>query len=112
MGEKYSVAYKLDASAGASGTVNAFSVVTGRKLTLEKVTFVFPAGSNFQLQVKLYRGEEQLIPNSGYIVGDGHAISISTDKTFESGQNVIVWYNNTDTTDAHSCLIVFEGVLD
>jgi len=112
MGEKFSVAYKLDASAGSTDTVNAFTVIAGRKLTLEKVTFIFPTGSNFQLQVKIYKGEQQLIPNQNYIVGDGHVIPINCNVTFESEQPIIVWYNNADTTNAHSCLIIFEGVLD
>jgi len=105
-------AYELNANAGASGKVDAVTIPSARNFTLRKVTFVFPTGSNFLLQVRIMWGDDFVIPDKGYIVGDGNVIPVSADIKYQGGQAIIVWYNNTDTANSHKCLIIFEGVLE
>lgn len=108
----YSVAYVLTAAANTSDTATAFTVVNGRKFTLKKVQFVFPVGSGFYLRTWILRGKEPVVPNEGYVVGDGNVIPVECNIVFEGGHEVVVAYNNTDTTNTHQCLLVFEGVLE
>lgn len=109
MAEKYSVGIVVTAPAGAEGTTTAFNVTAGRKFKLTRVTFSFPAGSAFYLQLKVLRGNEQVVPREGYVVGDQCAVSVETNVEYESESPVVVYYKNTDTTNAHSVFILFEG---
>ena len=109
MGSKYSIAYVVNAAAGAEGDFTAATIVAGRKFKLEEVTFVFPSGSGFQLQLYVKRGEEKVVPNEGYVVGDNSTITIECEVEFESESSVVVHYKNTDSANAHSALVVFEG---
>ena len=101
----HSVAYELTAAAGASGEAAAYTVTPGRKFIVNNVTFVFPVG------VWIQRGTEKIIPKSGYVVGDGHRISLLANVEFEGGSTIVVGYNNTDSTNSHKALIILEGVL-
>ncbi|RLG35749.1 MAG: hypothetical protein DRN91_09105 [Candidatus Alkanophagales archaeon] len=109
VGSKYSIAYVVNAAAGAEGDFTAATIVAGRKFKLRKVTFVFPAGSGFQLQLYVKRGEEKVVPSEGYIVGDNSVVSIECEVEFESESSVVVHYKNADSANAHSALVVLEG---
>lgn len=104
----YNVAYKLEASAGSSGLVNIFTIISGQKMRLKKATFVFPTGSGFYLELKLLRGDEQFVPNEGAIMGDGNEISVETDVIYESDQPIVLYYKNNDTSNSHSALILLQ----
>ena len=106
---KYSIAHVVNAAAGAEGDSTAATIVAGRKFKLEKVTFVFPSGSGFQLQLYVKRGEEKVVPNEGYVVGDNSTITIECEVEFESESSVVVHYKNADSANAHSALVVLEG---
>jgi len=109
---KYTVAYELTAAAGASGTATVATVTSGRKLRLSRAHFIFPTGSGFNLQISLWSGAEKIIPDVGYIVGDGHAVAILCDKLIEGGHTVTAHYTNNDASNPHKCLIILEGALE
>ena len=79
MGYMTAYAYILTASADSSGVADAVVIPAGRKFNLWRVQFVFPPGSNFLLKVAVLLGETQKVPESGYIVGDGHRIPVDCD---------------------------------
>ena len=107
----HSVAYELTAAAGESGEAAAYTVTPGRKFIVNNVQFVFPVGSGFSLRVWIQRGTEKIIPKSGYVVGDGHRISLLANVEFEGGSPIIIGYNNTDPAESHKVLVILEGVL-
>ena len=107
MSEVYTYAYQLTASAGASGKVSAFTVTAGRKMRLREVKVFFPSGSNMYLSLKILRGEEQIVPDGGSLVGDNVVIPVPCDDVIESGQPVIVQYSNSDAANPHTALILF-----
>lgn len=108
----YTVAYELTAAAGASGTTTVATVTSGRKLRLSRAHFIYPTGSGFNLRVSLWSGAEQIIPDEGYIVGDGHAVVVTCDKLIEGEHAIVAHYTNNDTGNSHKCLIVLEGALE
>jgi len=105
------VAYELTAAAAESGEAAAYTVTAGRKFTVNKVQFVFPVGNGFALRVWVQRGTEKIVPREGYVVGDGHCISLLANIEFEGGSSIIIGYNNTDPANSHKALIILEGVL-
>ena len=109
MGEKHSVAYKLTAAAGSSDVVTLFTVTSARRFMLQKVTVHFPAGSNYQLEVKLLRGNEAVAPREGVLVGDDSLIVVESDAIYEGGQPVLLYYKNSDTANPHEAFILVEG---
>ena len=108
----YTASHTFTASAGASGIETAFTVTPGRKLTLKRVTFIYPVGSGFYLHAWIQRGTEHVLPQKGYIVGDGHLIPVNCNIQVEGGHNVVIGYSNTDTSNPHSVCVIFEGVLE
>jgi len=102
-------AYLLTAPAGATGVANAVQVPRGHKYKLNKTTFIFPPGSGFYLQLKVLHGVMPVVPKEGYIVGDGHAITVECDEEYGGEEYIKIWYNNTDGSNSHQALIVFEG---
>jgi len=101
--------YILNASAGEEGIVDAIQVPSGRKIHITRVTFYFPSGSNYLLEVALYLGETKALPDVGTIVGDTSPVSVGCDLTYQSGEYIKVYYKNNDGTNAHKCFIVMEG---
>jgi len=106
---KYSIAHVVEAAAGAEGDSTAAKIIAGRKLKLKKVTFVFPSGSGFQLQLYVKRGEERVVPNEGYVVGDNSVVTIECDVEYEGESSIVVHYKNADTANPKSALIILEG---
>jgi len=106
----YSYGHTVAATAGASGEYTLLTVTAAKKLKIKRVTVHFPAGSQYYLQIALLRGAEQVVPDGGYIVGDDNQITIECDKEYQSGEDVKVWYNNTDAANDHSCYVLIEGV--
>jgi len=106
----YSYGHTVTASAGASGEYALLTVTAAKKLQLKRLTVHFPAGSQYYLQVALLRGAEQAVPDGGYIVGDDNKITVECDKEYYSGEDVKVWYSNTDASNPHTCYVLIEGV--
>ena len=105
----YTVAYELTAAAGVTETVDVATVTSGRKLRLSRAHFIFPTGSGFNLRISLWSGAEKIIPDVGYIVGDGHAVIVTCDKLIEGGHTIEASYTNDDASNPHKCLIILEG---
>ncbi|MBW2649062.1 MAG: hypothetical protein JRC53_04505 [Deltaproteobacteria bacterium] len=106
------VAKKITASAGAEGTTTLYSVKSAQKLTVRRVIFHFPAGSAFQLGLAIRRGIYNVCPEEGIVYGDDAVIVLSDDSVFDSGSDVLVYYKNEDSTNAHSAVVVIEGVIE
>jgi len=106
----FSYGHIVTAGAGSSGEVSLLTVTAAKKLTVKQVKVHFPAGSQYYLQVALLRGAEQVVPNGGYIVGDDNVITVECNQEYLSGEDVKVWYSNTDAANPHSCYVLVEGV--
>ena len=106
----YSYGHTVTAPAGSSGEYSLLTVTAAKRLVVKRVTVHFPAGSGYYLQIAILRGAEQVIPDGGYLVGDDSTIVVEREQEFLSGEEVKVYYNNTDAANEHSCFILIEGV--
>ena len=109
---KYSYGHAVTAAASTSGEYSLLTVTAAKKLRIKKLTVHFPNGVGYHLQIALLRGTMQRVPDGGYLTGDNNTISVECDILYESGEDVKVWYNNTDTTNSHSCYVLVEGVIE
>ena len=107
----FSLAKKLSVDAGADGSEKLYSVESGQKLTLKRVLFHFPTGSNFLLGLAIRRGFYNVCPEVGLVYGDNAVIELSDDSVFESGSDVNLYYKNEDTANAHEAIVIIEGEL-
>jgi len=107
--ERKSIAYFINALAGEENTVSVYKVSAGMKFYLERVTIYFQNGSAFELIVAIYRGLEQVKPTNGVYRADGGFVQDTTKVEFGSGEDVKVYYKNTNTTTARKALVLLEG---
>ena len=96
-------------SAGATSTQTIYTVTSGRKFRLKKARFWFPAGSNSELQAVILHGVEKVVPEDGYVAGDGQEFTYDVDIEYGSEEAVKALLTNTSATDSHKIQITLEG---
>jgi len=114
MGEEekeVSIPYHLTASAGDSGFKDIYTVPAFKRLRVRKVTIAFPSGTYGELDVALFYGVMKVFPENGYLTGDNMSFKKEVDLTWYSGENVRLYYNNRNTTEARECYVNLEGVI-
>ena len=99
-------------SANTTDEDNIVQVTSTKKLTLKRVTVHFPSGVNYQLRLQVFRGADQVVPDSGYLTGDDSVVVVECNVTFIGGEYIKLKRTNTDTTNSHSYYILLEGVLE
>ena len=107
--ERKSIAYFINASAGEERIVSVYNVSDGRKFYLERVTIYFQNNCAFELLVSVFRGLEQVKPTSGIYRADGGFVQDTTKVEFGSGEDVKVFYKNTNATTPRRALVLLEG---
>jgi len=110
--EIYTYGHDVTAPAGSSDEYSLLTVPSTKQFRMFKVKVHFPSGSGYYLQIAVMRGSEQVVPDAGYIVGDNNMVEIDCNKVFIGGQDVKIWYNNTDSANAHTCYVLVEGVFE
>jgi hypothetical protein len=108
MPSKHSVSLVFTANANASGELGILEVPDARKIKINRVQFVFSSGTGMKLILALKLGIAQLIPDSGYVAGDGNVIPIESDAILDSGSYVTVLYSNQDAANPHSACVIIE----
>jgi len=112
MNEKVHYSYHLEAAAAAEGFVSIVSVPPGQVLTIHKVEIVFPAGTEDELHIALYYGNQKVLPVEGTFRGDSVRYEKSVELKYYSEESVLLYYKNENTTYARIADIVIEGVLE
>lgn len=112
MGKKISIAYHLQAPAGAEADVILYTVEAARKIVTKSVYVFFPIGNYMELQVTIRRGIMQVAPYSGQYVGDGNVIEDEFIEDIESAERVILHYKNTNTSETREALVIVRGELE
>lgn len=108
----FSIAKKVTAAAGAENYETIYTVAAARKLTVKKVVFHFPSGSNFYLGVAVTVGTKQICPDQGLVYGDDEVITLSDNTEVPSGSEIKLYYKNEDTSSSHSVVVVVEGEME
>jgi len=107
--ERKSIHYYIEASPGAEEKVTIFTVSPGKKFKLQRVHVFFPTGTNFELEVAIFRGEEKVKPTDGVYKGDGNVFPDLTAVWYGTGEKVILWFKNLSATDVRKGSVLLEG---
>lgn len=109
---KVTVPYHLIADAGAEGDVEVWTVPSGRRFVVEKITVLFPAGVYGELHLYLKMGAEKAFPDTGDITGDNVLLVFETRQlVYESGSKLVIHYENDNTTETREAFIYVTGEL-
>jgi len=109
---KVSASYHLVASPGQEGYVDLYEVPRARILHNVAFTVHFPIGALGDLEVALFHGIMQVLPDSGKYTGDGSTFQDRTDGRWWSNEKVKLYFKNTNTTENRECYVLFEGELE
>jgi len=112
MNEKVHYSYHLEAAAAAEGFVTIVTVPSGQILTIQKVEIMFPAGTEDELHLAIYYGNQKMLPKEGTFRGDSVRLEKSVELKYHSEEKVILYYKNENTTYARIADIIIEGVLE
>ena len=104
------VTKQFTVSAGATSTQTIYTVTAGHQLKLNKVEIWFPPGSESELKVMILHGVSRVVPEEGYVVGDGELFSYRTNVVYGSQEEVKALLTNTSSTTSHDVQITIEGV--
>ena len=111
MGEKISIAYQVNASAGAEGKTSIYTVPAPRNFVLREVLIHFPSGTDGDLKLAFYIGDFKVLPREGYYTGDGGMLKDDSDATFNAGEDITLYYKNENATEAKKAYILIMGEL-
>jgi len=111
MGKKISIAYYLQAQPGESKEITLYEVEAARQFKTSSVFVAFPVGTYFELEMAIKRGIKQIAPYQGTYRGDGYVIEDEFIEDMFSGERVILWYRNNNTTQIREAFIIVRGEL-
>jgi len=109
---KITIPYHLVASAGASGFEEVFTVPAGMKITILKTQIKFPSGTGGELYLALYYGNSKVAPYTGYWVGDDVLFVDEMSSSYQGGDSIVLYYNNTNTTEAKEAYLLITAELE
>ena len=101
-------AKKIDVAPGASGTLDVNLPQIASKFKLVEASVYFPAGTEGQLQVKMFYGNEQILPDEGEITGDAFEFKSNKERVFQAGSKITIQYVNADATNPKTCYVKLE----
>jgi len=109
---KITISYHLVASPGAEDKVTLFTVPDGQRLIVNTIHILFPAGVYGELELSFYYGIQRVFPKERVITGDNVLLEFDTKLVYYSGDDVILYYKNTNTTEVREAFIYLTGVLE
>jgi len=112
MGKKVSIAYYLNASAGAEGDAVIYTVPAAKSFKTEKITIHLESDSNFELELSIHVGIHQIGPTEGVYKADCGVISDVLDYELGSGERLILHYKNSNASVAKKALVLVSGTLE
>ncbi len=112
MARKISICYKVTASAGAEDKTSIYTVEAGKRFKLESCYVSFPAGTYYELELAFYYGDKKIAPEENNYVGDNQNYEDVLDFTIESGESLLLYYKNNNTTNTKEAFIIVRGVLE
>jgi len=109
---KVTVSYYLTVSPGAEGEATVWKTPNGRTFNLVETHFHFPAGTYFELELKLMHGIVQVAPLTGTHRGDNMTVVDRNTAEYRSGESINTAYKNLNTTQTREAQIVIHGELE
>jgi len=110
--EKVTIHRHLSIGPGETGVAAIYTVQPGKVLTVDSVEVAFPAGIYGELHIALRYGNLKVWPETDYVSGDNVLFSKKVRLRYYSGDRILVWYSNVNTTQVRDCFIDIEGRLE
>lgn len=95
--------FKKTINALSEDSLNQSSTTTG---TISEIVTHFPPGANSLVDVRVFHGTKQILPDNGYLSLDNASPTFSMNEPYDSGNNIRVEWINTDSTFAHTVTVV------
>jgi|GEM_PF-2341739 len=108
---KHTVGKVVEIGAGKEEDVTIYTVPAGKRFKVTKIIVAFPTGQAFALEVYLKYGIQQVVPDEGVLVGDGHSYAFEEEWEYDSGTDIKLHGKNTDTANAQKVFVLLEGEL-
>ena len=74
--------------------------------TIKEITVHFPPGANALVEVKVFHGSTQILPEKGGLALDDATPSFSIERAIKAGDSVRVGWVNHDDTYSHTISVV------
>jgi len=110
--EEVTIHKHLSFGPGETGLEAIYTVQPGKVLTVESVQIAFPAGVYGELHIALYYGNLKVWPETDYVSGDNVLFKKEVRLRYWSGDRILVWYRNVNTTQVRDCFVDLEGRLE
>jgi hypothetical protein len=105
------LAYSGSISPSATITENVYTIPAGQNFKIEEMQVIFGSGVDFDLEIALYHGPKQVIPEDGVIVGSSGRIPIKCEWTWGSGESIKLYVKNNSTTNDYKYSVILIGDL-
>jgi hypothetical protein len=105
------IAYSGSVSPNTTTTENIYTIPTGMRFKIEKLNVVYGTNVDFDLEVALYHGDKQVIPESDTIKGPSGRIPIECDWTWSSGEKIKLYLKNSSSTNTYKYSVILIGDL-
>ncbi len=88
------------------GTGDDFQRTVEKPGTISRVTIHFPPGTNALVDVRVFKGSQQIVPRDGAINLDDYTVPIETDVPVRKGDTITVKIDNADDTNPHNVQVI------
>jgi len=92
------------------GYTSVYQVPKGKIIELRKIQLIVPAVVNGELYISLWYGDLKVAPNTDYWHGDDGKIEDCLKTRYYSGDDVMVWYKNVNTTYYRKVTIKIDAI--
>jgi hypothetical protein len=106
------IAYSGTQIHGTTSTLDIWLVPAGQNFKIEEMQVIFGSGVDFDLEIALYHGPKQVIPEVNTIVGLSGRIPIKCEWTWGSGENIKLYVKNNSTTNDYKYSVILIGELE
>ena len=112
MSRKISIAHQLSADAGTEGDVTLYEVEPARRFVIKSVYISFPAETDFELALSIFRGIRQIAPYIGAYRGEAQVIEDEVSEEISSSERVVLHYRNESTATVNKAFVLVRGELE
>jgi len=100
----------LNIAPTTEGFTSIYKVPNGKIIELQKIQIIDPSGTNGEVYISLWYGDLKVAPDVDYWEGDSGKIEDCLKVKYYSGDDVMVWYKNVNTTNYRKATIKIDGI--
>jgi len=101
---------KVDLAPSESKTVTIYKVSPGRILTTKNIVFSFPFGTNYEVEVEVFRNDTKELPKNTKVVGENEQIKFEVGIKFYADEEIRVKARNLSDTESKTVLVKVDAI--